>query len=97
MDCGTLIHGLPVVDNGDGLEGALKSTRARYLVMTSARMGDVVAPSVRKACSDAGVEILSMNFTLRAISEVAEPHMVVEQPIRKSVRRNNVPMDAAAG
>jgi FlaA1/EpsC-like NDP-sugar epimerase len=97
VDCGTLICGLPVVDNGDGLEGALKSTRARYLVMTSARTGDVVAPSVREACSAAGVEILSMNFTLRAISEVAEPQMVVEQPIRKSARRNNVPMDAAAG
>ena len=87
VDCGTLICGLPVVDNGDGLAGALRTTGARYLVMTSGQPGDVVAPHIREACRVAGVDILAMNLSLRAMPEAVDAAAGVE-PVRVSSRRD---------
>jgi FlaA1/EpsC-like NDP-sugar epimerase len=65
---GTLVQGLPVVGNGETLPGLLRSTGARYLILTSS-VSDNGASSVREACRDAGVGLLSVNLSLRPIPD----------------------------
>lgn len=94
VDRGTLIQGLPVVDNGDGLEGALRSTRARYLLMMSADGAAGVSPDIRDACRTAGVEILALDLSLRAMTEDV---LADVEPVRLSIRRDPLAVDRAAG
>lgn len=92
---GTLVQGLPVVGNGATLPALLRSTGARYLILTSSA-ADNGASSVRDACRDAGVGLLSINLSLRPISdEVGGPATVDGERTRQ--RRGPRAGDMALG
>jgi UDP-GlcNAc:undecaprenyl-phosphate/decaprenyl-phosphate GlcNAc-1-phosphate transferase len=84
---GTLINGLPVLANGDGLEATLRSTGARCLVLTGWTPNPYVAPVVREACRRAGVELLFLSLAVSPLGAApGDPARLQPRPARRPAR-----------
>ena len=67
-DQGTLIHGLPVLGPSPRLETILATSGARHLVLAS-QCSEQEAGEVYTACRRLGVEVLSLDVSLRPLPE----------------------------
>lgn len=64
---GTLIHGLPVLGPTNRLSEILAATRARYVVVPSAK--GRLANALAERCQESGVELVSVTWALQRLDE----------------------------
>jgi UDP-GlcNAc:undecaprenyl-phosphate/decaprenyl-phosphate GlcNAc-1-phosphate transferase len=64
----TLIQGIPVLSNGDGLAGVLRSTGARHLIFTSSLVERGRGREAWRACEEMGITPLCIDLSIRPMT-----------------------------
>lgn len=65
---GMLIHGIPVLGPPANLGDILATTQARYVVLTAPLANGPGLTEVARHCQEAGVELVSMTWSLRPMA-----------------------------